>query len=196
MTSESAKPDAASAKRSWVDALYRRYSKALSTFLVRQHVKPDEVAEIVQETYCRIQQVGNVETIRNPRAFLFRIAHNIRFNERQHRRHILERERLDIDSVELASEAPSAYRSFKGEQDLEIVRAAFEALSAPCREAFVMNRFKSLTFAQIAVRLDISVSMVEKHVAHAVSHMRKSLEDHHTTAAQRKQALAVMKQGL
>lgn len=192
MTSESPLTDPAAAKRSWVDALYRKYSQALSTFLVRQRVKPDEAAEIVQETYCRIQQVGDVETIRDPKAFLFRVAHNIRFNERKHRRSALERDVLDIDSVELPSNAPSPYQTFKGEQDLAIARAAFEELSDACREAFVMNRFRSLTFAQIAVRLDISVSMVEKHIAHAVSHMRKSLEDQ--PPAQHK-ALAVLKSG-
>src|SRR5262249_21742458 len=126
--------------------------------------------------YCRIQQARDVETIRNPKAFLFRVACNVRFNERKRRRSTVERDLLDIESVDLASEEPGPYRTFKGEQDFEIVRAAFAELSEPCREAFVMNRFENLTFVQIATRLDISVSMVEKHVAHAVSHMRKSLE--------------------
>src|SRR5262245_20026387 len=128
MTSEVAKPDAAAAKRSLVDALYQKYAKALSTFLVRQRVKPDDVAYIVQETYYRVQQAGRVEEIRNPRAFLFRVANNIRFNERKRRRNTIEREALDIESLELASDTPSAYRSFKGEQDLELVRVAFEEL--------------------------------------------------------------------
>lgn len=182
MTSEFAKPDAADAKRSLVDALYQKYSQALSTFLVRQRVKPEEVADIVQETYCRIQQAGHVDTIRNPRAFLFRVAANIRFNERKRRRSTLEQDLLDIDCVDLQSEEPSAYRSLKGEQDLEIVRAAFDELSEACREAFYMNRFEGLTFVQIAERLEISVSMVEKHVAHAVSHMRTRLGDHQQKA--------------
>lgn len=181
MTSETAKPK--DAKRSLVDALYRKYSRALSTFLIRGRVEPDEAADIVQETYCRVQQGADVDSIRNPRAFLFRVASNIRFNERKRRRSIVERDLIDIDGVDIPSEAPSAYRSFQGEQDLELVRAAFEELNDTCREAFVMNRFEGLTFVQIAARLDISVSMVEKHVARAVSHMKKRLEDHHGTAA-------------
>lgn len=176
MSSDLAKPDAADAKRSLVDALYRRYSEALSTFLTRQRVRPDEVADIVQETYCRIQQSGNVDRIRNPKAFLFRVASNIRFNERKRRRSTIEQHQLSIEAVDIPSDEPGPYRSFKGEQDLETVRAAFDQLSATCREAFIMNRFESLTFVQIADRLDISVSMVEKHVAHAISHMRESLE--------------------
>ncbi|MEJ1962146.1 MAG: sigma-70 family RNA polymerase sigma factor [Gammaproteobacteria bacterium] len=147
-------------------------------------VKPDEAADIVQETYYRIQQAGRVEEIRNPRAFLFRVANNIRFNERKRRRNTIERQALDIESVELASDTPSAYRSFKGEQDLELVRIAFEELGETCREAFVMNRFEGLTFTQIATRLEISVSMVEKHVAHAVLHMKNRLEESQHAAKQ------------
>ena len=177
MVSKLIDANAADARRSLVDALYRRYSRALSAFLVRQRVRPDEVADIVQETYFRLQQAGRVESIRNPRAFLFRIACNIRFNERKRRRNHIERDALDIESIEIPSEQPSAYRTFQGKQSLQIVRAAFEELSDSCREAFVMNRFEGLTFSQIAARMEISVSMVEKHVAHAVAHMRRRLQE-------------------
>lgn len=177
MTSESVKSAAASDKRALVDTLYRKYSEALSRFLARQRVTPEEAADIIQETYCRVQQVGDVNTIRNPRAFLFRVAFNIRFNERKRRRSAFEQDLLGIEDIEIASEEPSAYRSFLGEQDLKRVRAAFDELSEPCRQAFVMNRFEGLTFAQIAKRLGVSISMVEKHVARALSHMRESLED-------------------
>jgi RNA polymerase sigma factor (sigma-70 family) len=161
MTPESVNTEGAEIKRSLVEALYRQYSKALSTFLARQRLQPDEVADIVQETYCRVQRAGNVEGIRDPRAFLFRVASNIRFNERKLRRSSLDKERVDLESVEIPSDAPSAYRSFKGEQDLKIVCAAFDELSDRCREAFVMNRFENRTYPQIAARLGISVSMVE-----------------------------------
>ena len=184
MTSELANSDAADAKRSLVNVLYQKYSQALSRFLVRQRVRPDEVADIVQETYTRIHQSGRVAQIRNPRAFLFRVANNICFNERKRLRSSIERDALDIESVDIPSEAPSAYRSFQAEQDLQRVRAAFAQLGDSCRAAFVMNRFEGLTYAQIAVRLGISVSMVEKHVAHALAHMRSQLRDSENQAEQ------------
>lgn len=190
MSAEFSKSDAMAAKRNFVDALYRTYSEALSRFLARQRVRPDEVADIVQETYCRIQQVNDVDAIRNPKAFLFRVASNIRFNARKRHRNAVEEDLLDIEGIDIPSDEPSAYRSFMGEQDLKRVRAAFDELGDSCREAFVMNRFEGLTFAQIATRLGVSVSMVEKHVAHAVSHMKKSLEESQSST-QRKSLRAV-----
>src|SRR5687767_821430 len=118
MTSEFDESDAVDARRSLVDALYQKYSETLATFLARQRVRPDELADIVQETYCRIQQIGNVDAIRNPKAFLFRVASNIRFNERKRRRSTIERDLLSIETVDIPSDEPSPYRNFKGEQDL------------------------------------------------------------------------------
>lgn len=174
MTTDLVHSDTGDARRAFIDALYRKYSRALWKFLARQRLSRDDVADIVQETYCRIQQAGNVDAIRNPKAFLFRVANNVRLNKQKLRRNVGQ-EPLDIDSIDIASDEPGPYRSCKGEQELAVVRAAFEELAPKCREAFVMNRFENMTFAQIAVELDLSVSMIEKHVSHAISHMRKSL---------------------
>lgn len=191
MTAEFAESEAGDVKRTLLDALYRKYSQALREFLARQRLKPDEVADIVQETYCRIHQAGKVDTIRNPKAFLFRVAHNVRLNKQKHCRSCGEDDALDISSIEIASDEPGPYRSFKGEQELAIVRAAFEELTPKCREAFVMNRFQNMTFAQIAIELSLSVSMIEKHVSFAISHMRKRLDEARPSLGRR--ALRVLK---
>src|SRR5688572_25418499 len=132
MTAEG-ESEAGDARRTWVDALYRKYNQALRTFLARRRLTRDEVADIVQETYCRIHQADNVDTIRNPKAFLFRVANNVRLNEQKRRRCGIEDGTLDIGSFEIESDEPGPYRSFKGEQELAIVRAAFEELPPKCR---------------------------------------------------------------
>ena len=50
-------------KRTLIDALYRKYSLALRKFLVRRHVNQADVADIVQETYCRVLNSGEVESV-------------------------------------------------------------------------------------------------------------------------------------
>jgi len=175
------KPDTKEAvrKRILIDALYRTYHGALRQFLARYCRNRDEVADIVQETYCRVQRAGNVDQIRNPKAFLFRVASNVWLNERKLLRNELERATPDLEGLEIASDDPGPYRSVMGEQELSLVRAALDELPPTCREAFVMNRFQSMTFPQIATELGLSVSMIEKHVSYAISYMRKRLEDSH-----------------
>jgi len=169
----------AARKRTFIDALYRQYHWALRTFLARRSLNREEVADIVQETYCRIHQAGNVDEIRNPKAFLFRVASNVWLNQRKLRRNEMERATHDLESLQVASEDPGPYRSVMGEQELALVRAALEELPPTCRAAFVMNRFENMTYPQIAGALQLSVSMIEKHISYAIAHMRKRLEEGH-----------------
>ncbi len=158
-----------------IDALYRRYSEALRRFLARRHVRRDEVADIVQEAYCRVLKAGDLQTIRHPRAFLFQVASNVALNAAKHRRSVGEDAAIDVSSAEVVDEQPSPYRRLKAEQELAIVRAALTELPETCRQVFVLNRFDNRSYAEIAQELDLSVSMIEKHVSHALSHLRKKL---------------------
>ena len=164
-------------KRTLLDALYRNYSQALRKFLVRHHVRRDDVADVVQETYCRVLKAGELEAIRDPKAFLFRVANNVVLNAAKHRRSEAEDDAVDIESVDADDEKPSLYRGLKAEQELAIVRAALEELAPKCREVFVLNRFENLSYSEIAAELDLSVSMIEKHVSQALAHLRKRLTD-------------------
>jgi RNA polymerase sigma factor (sigma-70 family) len=158
-----------------IDALYRKYSEALRRFLARRHVKRDEVADIVQETYCRVLKSGELETIRHPRAFLFQVASNVALNAAKHRRSVGENDAIDVSSAEIVDEQPGPYRRLKAEQELAIVRAALTELAPKCREVFVLNRFENRSYSEIAEELDLSVSMIEKYVSQALAHLRKRL---------------------
>jgi RNA polymerase sigma factor (sigma-70 family) len=158
-----------------IDALYRKYSEALRRFLARRHIRRDEVADIVQETYCRVLKSGELQAIRHPRAFLFQVASNVVLNAAKHRRSVGEVDPIDASSAEIVDESPSPYRHLKAEQDLGVVRAALAELAPRCREVFVLNRFENRSYTEIAEELDLSVSMIEKYVSQALAHLRKRL---------------------
>ena len=160
-----------------LEALYRKYSQALHRFLARYHVQRDDVPDIVQETYCRVLNSGELERIRHPRAFLLRVARNVALNAAKHRRTAGDYDAMDVSDVELEDEQPSPYRHLKAEQELRIVRAALGELSPKCREVFVLNRFEYRTYGEIAQELGLSVSMIEKYVSQALAHLRKRLAE-------------------
>jgi RNA polymerase sigma-70 factor (ECF subfamily) len=120
---------------------------------------------------------GEVESIHHPKAFLFKVANNVVRNAAKHRRSGVEDELVDIDRVEVSDERPSPYRRLKAEQELAVVRAALEELAPKCREVFVLNRFEYLSYSEIAAELDLSVSMIEKYVSQALSHLRETVSD-------------------
>jgi RNA polymerase sigma factor (sigma-70 family) len=174
----------------FLDALYRQYARPLLRFISRQNIGREEAREIVQESYCRLHQVPAVETLESPRGYLFRTAINLaRDTKRQRRRAFRVAEAGEVEGLEVAevpSEAPTQYQVLKGEQELAIIRQAIAELNPACRQAFVMHRFGGATYGQIAERLGLSVSMIEKHVSHALAHLKTRLDAANAAAPARK----------
>lgn len=166
----------------FLDMLYRQYASALLRFISRQNVSPEEAKEIVQETYCRLQQIPHVETLESPRGYLFRTAINLaRDTKRQRRRQHDMSNCADASTAEeVPSEAPTAYQVLKGEQELAIIRQAIAELNPTCRQVFILHRFGNATYGQIALRLGVSVSMIEKHVSAALAHLKSRLDEAHS----------------
>lgn len=174
----------------FLDSLYRQYARPLLRFISRQNIGHEEAREIVQETYCRLHQVPQVESLESPRGYLFRTAINLaRDSKRQRRRefHVAEAGQHGAsDVVDVPSDAPTAYQVLKGEQELAIIRQAIAELSPTCRQVFIMHRFGGATYAQIAERHGLSVSMIEKHVSHALMHLKTRLEAANSGASARR----------
>lgn len=80
------------------------------------------------------------------------------------------RQHDDIDALP-ESAHPHAPRHLEPEEALasqQIIRAyvrTIEALPPRCRDAFILHVFDDLPHAQVALRMGISCSMVEKHIA-------------------------------
>ena len=62
-------------------------------------------------------------------------------------------------------------------QNLAAAAGVIRALPPRTRDAFLLHRFEDLTYRQIAGRLGVSVSMVEKHIAEALRQLKKSRDD-------------------
>lgn len=147
--------------------MLERYHRELLNFLSR-HVRDKETAaEITQESFVRVLAVQHSgQTIVNVRALLYRTARNLVVD--QYRRAEV-RQHNDLDHLD-ESEHPPAPQHLQPEeamvssQTVKSYVSTIEALPPRCREAFVLHVFDELSHAEIAARMDISVSMVEKHI--------------------------------
>ncbi len=147
--------------------MLERYHRELLNFLTRRVRDRDMAADLAQESYARVLAAcSSGEAVLDMRALLYRTARNLVVD--QYRRARLRRHD-DLDALPETLHPP-APRHLQPEEALasrQVTRAyvaTIEALPARCREAFVLHVFGELSHAQIARRMGISVSMVEKHI--------------------------------
>jgi RNA polymerase sigma-70 factor (ECF subfamily) len=137
--------------------------------------------DVAQECYLRLQRYEHLLAVRDPKAFLFRVAVNLTTDRaRQHARRQRELQRFGIavyseDAVD-ASCAPAGIEdAHAADEALRLIAAAIERLPVKCRRALLMQRIDGLSHEEIAATLRVSKSMVEKYIAKAVGALRAAL---------------------
>lgn len=126
----------------------------------------NDAEDLLHSAFIRLAEYRDRETVANPAAFLVRTAANLAVDERRRR---LRREIPStlIELMEVADEQPMQSEMLAAEERLENVLAGLESLGARTREIFLMHRISGLKHRDIAARLGITVSAVEKHIAKA-----------------------------
>ena len=137
----------------------RRY---LSRFLSR----PQDVEDLTQETFLRAFAESKREVV-SPKAFLFRIAKNLALNERDRlsNRTTGFIEDYPDPSVLEASDQVSVEDEVEGRRKMAVFADAVSALPPQCRQVFVLRKIQGLSQKEVAQKLGLSVSTVEKHLA-------------------------------
>jgi RNA polymerase sigma-70 factor (ECF subfamily) len=70
----------------------------------------------------------------------------------------------DLDSLGVADELPGADRTLEARDDLRLLARLIADLPPQCRRVFTLRKVYGLSHEEIAVRLGLSISTVEKHV--------------------------------
>jgi RNA polymerase sigma-70 factor (ECF subfamily) len=119
--------------------------------------------EIVQESYARLW-AANPERILNARAYFFVTARHV-VGEILRRARVVSIETMaDIDTLNIADGDGGPERRVSGREDIERMRLALSKLPPKCRTAFELRKFHGLSQREIATRMGISESTVEKHL--------------------------------
>lgn len=141
----------------------------------------------MQELWVRLQDL-RPGPIANARAYLFQMANNLVLDRaRERRRRGLRDQGWTAMNCSLATGAGGEIEAVDPGQtpEMQLVEAeerealarAIAALPEGARRAFCMHKLEGLGHAEVAARLGISRSGVEKHIAVAMRHLRHLLVD-------------------
>lgn len=159
------------------------YRRPLMAFFLRHTENRAEAEDLTQEVFVRILKSAPTEQVQAPDAFVFTVAANLLRDRLRVRiakradRHVS----LDIDPAQdapaeplnIADETVSAERVLIDRQRLKAVLKALEELPPRTRDIFVLARLEKLKHAEIASRMGVSVSAVEKNLVRAVAHLAR-----------------------
>lgn len=78
---------------------------------------------------------------------------------------------------EIAEPGPGLEEQAITERSLQQLRDAVAELPERTQQIFRLNRLEGLTYAEVARRLGISDSSVQKHLAKALAHVMRRLQE-------------------
>lgn len=143
---------------------------ALRRYLGRFFARSQDVEDHLQEVFVRAYAAEARGPILLPRAYLFRVAKHVSLNE------IARRKNSATDSVEDfpdpdvvgSGTQPGVEQEVDGRRQLALFANAVAALPSQCRKVLVLKKIEGLSQREIANRLGIAESTVEKHLAKAL----------------------------
>lgn len=157
-----------------VKTLYQAHFESLCCFAESYVGDPARAEDVVQEVFLRICKRRLANSLRAPRAYLYRAVRNRALNECQ-RRGVTSRSDRDVGM--LAGSAPSDKKAACSDMR-KALRNASAHLSARQREVFVLGCVEGFTHAEIAEVLGLSAKTVSTHMARAKKALREKLEHH------------------
>lgn len=140
---------------------------ALRRYVRRFALRAEDIEDLVQETFIHAFAAENSRKIRFPKAFLFRVARNLALNERTKMSNATTESLEDLSDQSVIADVRhvSADEEMSSRQHVRLLAQAVASLPPQCSRVFLLRKVQGLTYKQIAERLNISVSTVEKHVA-------------------------------
>ncbi len=159
-----------------VAALSRELRPALLRYFERRGVAASDVEDAAQEVFAHLARRDGVAAIERLDAYLFETAANVAID--YHRRGATRRVGAHdaYDEAVHALEDFSPERVYCGREELSGLLRGLRELPERTRNVFILARLENLKQAEIARRLGVSLSGVEKHLARAVAHLSDRLE--------------------
>lgn len=163
-------------ERDTLSALSERHRASLQRYFERRIKNRGDAEDLIQEVFLRLARRADFQSIKCLDGYLFEIAASV-FQDRLRHRHS---RAMDLHEEYRDGHSPEEFspeRVLIGKESVGQVAQALLELPERVRVAFVLHRFEGLRHPEIARRLGVSVSAVEKYVIRALVFIKKRMND-------------------
>ena len=147
-------------------------------------VPPDEVEDIIQETYVRVYQLKSKNTIREIKPFMVKTARNLAIDyikKYENRAKYYLDDNDEFYEPNIAINPGSELERQLSNEEFSQFCQALRALPVQCRRIFILRKIYGYSQKEVSIKLDLTESSVEKHVARGLSlclaHMKRYYND-------------------
>ncbi|ENO90497.1 sigma-70 family RNA polymerase sigma factor [Thauera linaloolentis] len=149
-----------------LQTLYRDHHGWLQGWLRGKLGNACDAADLAQDTFMRVLQRREAETLREPRAYLSTIARGLVADF--FRRQRLEQAYLDVLATLPEPEAPSPETRSIMLEALIAIDTMLDGMKPAVRQAFLLSQLEGLTYAEIATQLGVTKRTVSNYMCQAI----------------------------
>ncbi|MEM7504588.1 MAG: RNA polymerase sigma factor [Pseudomonadota bacterium] len=140
----------------------------LKRFLTRYFANRQDIEDVVQETYLRAHIEDQKKGIEHPKAFLFRVAKNVALKKLSRKSRQITDYIEDLASPVVTETEASVDEHLEAEELLGLYCEAVTTLPPKCREVFLLRKVHGLAHKEIAERMNLSASSIDKYLRRGI----------------------------
>lgn len=158
------------------EEIFRAWYAPLCAYAFGFMANRDATEEVVQEVMFKLWVNREKTTFTaSPKAYLFGAVRNACLNELAHRK-VVEKHRMAQEEKGFAASAETD--PLIASELEKRIQQAINALPSERKKIFILSRYESLTYAEIAQQLGISVKTVENQMSKALKTLREELSEY------------------
>ena len=158
---------AAEPRRSVLQA-YLDNQVPLRRFIARYMLSMHDIDDVSQEAFLRAYNAERTGPVHQPKAFLFRIVKNLMMSEFSRKSRKVTDYIEDYEQDDLMASDQTLEGDIMAQQKLGIYCEAVASLPPKCRRVVLLKKVYGLSHKEIAAKMEIQISTVEKHLTKGV----------------------------
>jgi RNA polymerase sigma-70 factor (ECF subfamily) len=155
------------------DDLPRRLHAPLTRYFRARARRGSDVEDLVQEVFLRLAQRTGEAPVEAQEGYVFAIANSVLADSYRRASRQLPAAPEPVVETRGGAEERSPERILLAQEELAVVERALSELPERTRFVFVLSRYEELSYQEIARRLGVSVSAVEKQMMRALAHLAR-----------------------
>lgn len=160
-------PETADSSR-WFLTELEPHRPALRAWLLARFPTVSDVDDVVQESFARVVRARESGPVRSARALVFATARNLALDMLRRQRVVSFEPMPEENESTAISDNIDVIATVSRQEELELLTQAIHTLPERCRRIFTLRTAYGLSQRQIADRLGVSESTVEKETANGI----------------------------